>query len=252
MAYSLKYDLHTHTIYSRGIKGNHGKGTVLENARVAHSLGLEALGISDHGPGHIFYGMDMDYIGDMRRDVNYANELFPGLKVYLSVEANIINPSGKLDVPPEDFHYFDYVIAGYHYGVLGEEPVSAIKVCLGGYKSSFGGTTSEGARNYNTDLVVKALYNNHIKILTHPGDKADFDIDEISKACEETHTLMEINNHHNGLTVEGIRIAAKYNVDFIISSDAHIPGNVGTFDVALKRAREAGLPLERIVNLWNS
>ena len=252
MAFSLKYDLHTHTTYSHGIQGNHGKGTVEENARIAHSKGLKALGISDHGPGHILYGLDMKRIDDMRCDVERANELFSDLKIMLSVEANIINPSGNLDVLPEDFHYFDYIIAGYHYGVLGEAPLSAIRVCLGGYASSHGGTTSAGARNYNTDLVVKALYKNDIKILTHPGDKADFDIDVISKACEETNTLMEINNHHNGLTVEGIRIAAKYNVSFIISSDAHIPGNVGTFEVALKRAREAELPLERIVNLWNS
>ena len=60
---------------------------------------------------------------------------------------------------------------------------------------------------------------------------------------------MEINNRHGCLTVEGIRQAAKYDVTFIIGSDAHVPGDVGKYDEALRRAVEAGLDLKRIVNL---
>ena len=249
MAYKLKCDLHTHTTYSCGINGPHAKGTIEENAREAHNKGLTLLGISEHGPGHMFYGMDMKKIPDMRRDIENAKALFPELDIKLSVEANIINPSGNLDVKKEDIPLFDYIIAGYHYGVLGEEPLKAIKVCIGGYWHNYGGSTTAGAKNYNTDLVVKALYNNPLKVLTHPGDKAAFDIDVISKACEETGTLMEINNHHAELSVDAIKIAAKYDVSFIISSDAHISKNVGTFEKALARAEEAGLDLERIVNL---
>ena len=249
MAYKLSCDLHTHTVYSCGIKGPHAKGTIEENAREAHRKGLKLLGISEHGPGHKFYGMDMKKIPQMRSDIEEAKRIFPELDIRLSVEANIINPSGNLDVKKEDIPLFDYIIAGYHYGVLGEEPLKAVKVCLGGYWHNYGGRTSEGAKNYNTDLVLKALYSNPIKVLTHPGDKAAFDLDAISKACEETGTLMEISNHHAELSVPSIKIAAKYDVSFIISSDAHVPQNVGTFDKALARAEEAGLDLERIVNL---
>jgi len=237
--YKLKFDLHTHTVHS------HGKGNIIDNVKVAHEKGLNMIGIADHGPGHKFFGMDMNDIPVMRKEIEEAKALYPDLDIQLSVEANIINPSGIIDVSKEEQTLFDYVIAGYHYGIFGDNPMKSIKVILSGYTKLFSHVT------YNTDIIVKALYENNIKLLTHPGDKAKFDIGEIAKACEDTNTWMEINDHHNGLSVEGIKTAAKYNVQFVISSDAHLPKNVGNCDNAVKRAITAGLPLERIINLWN-
>lgn len=239
MDYKLKYDLHTHTIYS------HGKGNIFDNAKVAYEKGMHMIGIADHGPGHKFYGINLSDIENMREDIKQAELFFPKLEVKLSVEANIASPSGKLDLSEEEKELFDYIIAGYHYGAFGEKPMKAIKVCMG----SFWKAMSD--RTYNTDMIVKALYENDIKLLTHPGDKIDVDIKEVAKACAATGTLMEINNHHNGLSVEDLEIAANYNRYFVISSDAHVPENVGTFDEALKRAELIGLPLERIINLWS-
>ena len=98
-------------------------------------------------------------------------------------------------------------------------------------------------------MTLKALYENDIKILTHPGDKGRFDIDDIAKACADTDTLMEISTWHDHLTVEEIKIAAKYDVKFVISSDAHTPDRVGSFHGGIERALEAGLDIERIVNI---
>ena len=42
---------------------------------------------------------------------------------------------------------------------------------------------------------------------------------------------------------------AKENVKFIISSDAHSPERVGTYEGGLLRAFRAGLDPERIVNI---
>ena len=91
---------------------------------------------------------------------------------------------------------------------------------------------------------------NRLKILTHPGDKGDFDIERIARACGETGTWMEISTWHSHLTVEEIRTAMKdERVQFVISSDAHTPDRVGSFRGGLDRALEAGLPTERIVNI---
>lgn len=60
---------------------------------------------------------------------------------------------------------------------------------------------------------------------------------------------MEISTWHSHLTVEEIRTAMKEDVKFVISSDAHTPDRVGSFEGGLARAFEAGLPLERIVNI---
>ncbi len=245
MGFRLKYDLHTHSVYSRGIFRPHGKGRILDNVLEAEKKGLSAIGISDHGPGHSFYGMKLSDIPSMRRDIENAARSCPGVKVLLSVEANIINPSGRLDVSAEDQGLFDYIIAGYHYGVLGETPLRSFRVFLGGHIKLFSDIA------YNTDMVVRALYENDIKILTHPGDKIKVDINELSRACEETDTLMEINNRHDALSSKDLAKAAEYAVSFVISSDAHSPRNVGRYEAALQRALDISLPIDRIVNLWS-
>ena len=99
-------------------------------------------------------------------------------------------------------------------------------------------------------MIVNALRKNNLAILTHPGDKGPFDIEEITRVCVETDTLMEINCRHNHLTTDEIKIAMQNpDAKFIISSDAHIPEAVGAFKPGLKRALDAGLDPDRIVNI---
>ena len=250
MESKLYYDIHTHTVYS------HGKGTIEDNAAAAEAAGLKILGISDHGPGHIGFGIDMKKIPEMRLDIAAAKEKHKGLDIRLGVEANIINVSGRLDVIPEDLVLFDYIIAGYHFGVVGEAPFRSVATHAGGWWYSMTGRSAKRTMIHNTDLVLKALEINKIDIISHPGAKASFDIDAIASACRGTETLLEINNRHGCLTVEGIKQAMRYDVKFIASSDAHTPEDVGASDEALRRAKEAGLDPSRIINLrkefyWN-
>ena len=71
----------------------------------------------------------------------------------------------------------------------------------------------------------------------------------IAKACAATDTWMEISTWHSHLTTEEIKIAATEDVKFIVSSDAHSPKRVGSFEGGVKRALEAGLDMERLVNI---
>jgi len=243
-SHRLTYDLHTHTRYS------HGKGSIYDNARIAAEKGLKTLGISDHGPGHYLFGIKMDELPQMRRDIADAEAAFPGLEILLGVEANICNLSGALDITADQLRLFDYVMAGYHYGVFGEKPVQSLGVMLGGYLQNLTGRSSVRVRNHNTDMVVNSLHANKIRVLTHPVDKIDADIAAVAKACEETGALMEINRRHNGLTVEGLKTAMKYDVRFILGSDAHRPDHVGEVKASIDRAIQAGLEFSRIVNLY--
>ena len=243
MEYRLVSDIHTHTIYS------HGKGRIESNVDAGAAKGLDTVGIADHGPGHFLFGVDLMKVPQMRSDIERARQAHPGLEVLLGVEANIIDADGSLDVKKEDQKLFDYILAGYHYGVFGKSPVRAVRILLGGYVHGILGCSTSSAVNRNTDTVIAALHENDIRILTHPGDKAAFDIPAIAQACAETGTLMEINAHHRCLTVDGIRQAMKYDVRFWLSSDAHLPVNVGNIDAALRRAVSAGLDLSRIANL---
>jgi len=236
--YRLVYDLHTHTTYS------HGKGSVEENVREAFNKKLNFIAISDHGPGHLFYGVNRGDFVNLRNDIERMNVKYPKLNVRMSVEANIVKAGSGLDIKPEEFEEFDFVIAGYHYGLFG---CSCIRNWLWNKGFRYG---EEKLKKSNTDMVINALKSNDISILTHPGDKGPFDIRAIAEVCAETDTLMEINTWHGHMTEEEIRIAAEVkDVKFIISSDAHTPDRVGDFESGLERAVKAGLDLDRIVNI---
>ncbi|MDO4546189.1 MAG: PHP domain-containing protein [Bacillota bacterium] len=236
--YVMTYDLHTHTTYS------HGKGSVEDNVRQAFDKNLEYIAISDHGPGHLFYGINRNELVNMRNDIERMNVKYPRMGVKMSVEANTIKGGNGLDVRKEEFEEFDFIIAGYHYGLFG---CGCIRNWLWNKGFRLG---EESLRRSNTQMVEHALRENDIAILTHPGDKGPFDIAHLAKVCAETDTLMEINTWHGHMTVEEIRIAAEEpNVKFIISSDAHTPDRVGDFKEGVVRALEAGLDLSRIVNI---
>ena len=232
--YRLVYDLHTHTTYS------HGKGSVEDNVREAFNRKLEFIAISDHGPGHLFYGINRNEIVNMRNDIERMNVKYPKLNVKMSVEANIVEGGNGLDITPEEFEEFDFVIAGYHYGLFGCH-------CIRNWLWNKGFRSGEDKlKKINTDMVIRSLKENDIAILTHPGDKGPFDIRAIAEVCAET----DINTWHGHMTVEEIKIAAQVeDVKFIISSDAHTPDRVGDYKEGIERAAEAGLDLKRIVNI---
>lgn len=241
--YGLLFDWHTHTTYS------HGKGSIEDNVKTARERGLESIAITDHGPGHFGYGFRRREIPNMRAEIEALNETYPDIKIYMSVEANIINPSGNLDVRPEEFALYDFVIAGYHFGTLGENPAGSLMLHGRNLLCQKTGRWPDALIWKNTEMVTAALRRNPIRTLTHPGDKGRVDLDEIFRVCEETGTWLEISHRHRQLTVEEIRKAMKYDVKFIVGSDAHLAEDVGKGTRAFERIREAGLEPERVVNL---
>lgn len=243
-AYQMTYDLHTHTRYSHGWIFPHGKGTIDQNVTAAFQQGLSGIAISEHGPGHYMYGLKWEKLPQMREDLARQRELHQEMNIYLSVEANLTDTEIGLDIPKDQQGEFDFLLAGYHYGVL---HCNSMANHLFGKQTS--GNSYVKLMTRNTDLYIKALYENDIKVLTHPGDKGPVDMREVARACASTNTLMEINSRHEHLTVDEIRIAMEEDVLFIIDSDAHRPEAVGSFEKGLYRAEEAGLDIERIVNI---
>ena len=241
--YRLRYDHHTHTIYSRIGPYLHGKGRIIDNARAAAKRGLDSLAITDHGPSD-FYGLSLKRLPDMRRDIAKAKLTFPKLKVYLGVEADIVDTENGLDVSPADFEKFDFVNAGYHY-----VPKCHMIHNWLSFHMPWPEFLCKRLRKQNTERIIKALKSNDINILTHPGDKAFIDEHAVAKACEETGTLVEINARHRHPDEADLRIYKQYDVKFVISSDAHNPKNVGRYAETMALALEAGIDPDRIVNI---
>jgi len=239
MNYCIKYDYHTHTVYS------HGKGSVEDNVRAAVGRGLSGIAITDHGPGHLFYGVERGKIQSMREEIGKLRSIYKNIEIFMSVEADIFNSGNCLDIERDEIGQYDFIIAGYHYGVRNG-------FCAKNFIYGHGPAFLPGRnkmKHKNTEMAVRAVYENPIKILTHPGDKGPFDIVEIAKACAQRGTLLEISDSHEYLSLDGIRQAAKTDVEFVICSDAHSPETVGSCENGIKRALDAGLDMERIANI---
>jgi len=237
-------DLHTHTRYSRMGLYLHAHGTIMENVKAAHDCGLEEIAITDHGPREM-YGLSLKKLPQIRAEIAEAMAKYPDVKVKLGVEANIIDSPNGIDVEPEDLQLFDFINAGFHYGA----PRCKSLLNFAAFNLPCPKRLKEKLCEFNTELAVRAIKNNDILVLTHPGDKSFFDIDRLAAACEERGTLMEINARHKRPNVEDLKTMAKYRVKFIIGSDAHRPCQVGRFVKSVKLALDAGIDLDRIVNI---
>ena len=230
-------DYHTHTTFS------HGKGTIEDNVIVALEKGIQTIGISDHGYRHMAYGIKRKDILKMREEVNRLNEKYKDINILLGVECNILDEKGNIDITDKEREMLDYVMAGYHFGSTPTTLYGIINHC-----DNYLFKTSK-AKEKNTKAVVNAMKNNDIFIITHPGDKGDVYIEEIAKIAKQTNTMLEINSSHGNLNADQIIKIKDIGNEFVIGSDAHVPSNVGNFDLAMNIIKQSSLDLSRIKNI---
>ena len=241
--YEIESDLHTHTRYS------HGRGSIEDNVKAAISKGLKQIGIAEHGPGHIAFGVSRRRLADMKAEIMRLRDKYPQIEILFGSEANIYGPEGNIDIRREEYDYFDYVCAGWHFGAVdGATPAGIIRT----FGNLFRGTVEkakDGQLRRNTNMIVKAIETGGIKFLTHPGDKAPVDMLEVAETCARMGTLLEINTSHMSVTKDVLRLVMPTGVRFIVNSDAHSPKRVGDFQAGGELIIEAGLDPERVVNM---
>ena len=236
-------DYHTHTIYS------HGKGTIRENVEAAIAKGLREIAITDHGPGHMLYGVKRENFKKMRQEIDDLNKEFTEIKILLGVESNIISMDGDIDIDDEILGLVDMVSAGFHFGAKTKTLKDAwILYALN--KLTFGlDKLKSKARDRNTKAMVNAINNNKINLITHPGAKLAVDVIEVARAAGQRDTALEINSHHGHLSVDELRLVMNENVKFMVNSDAHRKEDVGNVKAGISRAVEVGLVKKQILNI---
>lgn len=217
-------DLHTHSVSS-----GHAYSTIQEMMVVAKLKQLEAMAITDHGPGmpgapHIYY------FGNMR----VLPESIGGVRLFKGVEANIIDREGNLDVPDHYLQRMDIVLAGMHDVV-----------------------TPYGSVAENTQAMIRAMQNPYVDIIVHPGNPAFIvDYQQVVQKAKEIGIVIEINNSSfcgsRAGSVENCHsianlVATEGNL-ISIGSDAHYADGVGFFDYALAAIEKAGVKEEQILN----
>lgn len=231
-------EYHCHTIYSDG------KSTMEENIKAAIDMGLEKIGISDHGYKHKGFGVKYKDYPKMKAEIEKLREKYPQIQILLGVEANILDDKGNIDVDDYIRNYVDYVMAGYHFGSMPPNFRGLLN-----HARNFIKPFKLSEIEYNTRALVNAMEQNQIFILTHPGDKGIVYTEEVAKAAEKTKTVLEINAHHNNLSIEQIEIAKAYNIKFSVGSDAHHYSHLKMITQALERAEKADVNGSRIINV---
>ncbi|MEG0377242.1 MAG: PHP domain-containing protein [Eubacterium sp.] len=235
--------MHTHTTYS------HGKNSIAEMVQQARKIGLESIVISDHGRSHPMFGVRKRNFKKMRQEIDALNKKYDDIKVYLSVESNIIGAGGEIDIKEEERTYCDWIYAGYHYGFIPATVSDFFHFAMRNYLSKVFPFMRKKARVINTQSYLKMMDQYNIKMITHPGDKLPIEIEPIAKKAAERGVILEINPRHAHLNAEELKIALQYNVKFAVNSDAHSIEALGQIEGAQEIIKTVAVPFSRIVNI---
>lgn len=235
-------DFHTHTIYS------HGKGTIEENVREAERKGFQYVAISDHGLGHIAFGLRRRELDEVRREIDRLNKIC-SVKVLMSVESNIIGIDGWVDVTAHDLEYFDVLLCGYHKFIWPRNGYDCFNfIMYNGLYNTFKFEPSRAVIKGNTRAYIRAIQRYPIDVITHVNYGLKVDCEEIAKAARDYGTLIEINSKRISYTDEQFCKMYDTGVNFIVNSDAHTVSRVGEFALAESLISRLNVDPRRIVN----
>ena len=246
----LIYDCHTHTNYS------HGKNTAREMIDRAHEIGLCGIHITEHGYMHYHSKKHLTTAEThlrLRDEVEKCKSIYPAMDICFGVEANVINLDGEIDVPQSFDGIYDFINVGYHMMVVMTDIKSEFK--LQGnvliYKKLGVVSLEPKFSEICTETMLKTLDNYNINMITHPTRSYPMDMERIAKKCEETNTLLEINDPKGLLNADQVRKVLKVSdkVNFAVGSDAHCVENVGKCETAFKIIKESGVDIKRVVNV---
>lgn len=217
-------DTHSHTVAS-----THAYSNVHDYFQAAKHKGMQMFSLTDHGPK----------MPDSPHPWHFGNRhviprLVDNIACLKGIEANILPPSGGLDVPEGMRAFLDFTIASFH------EPV-------------FTPTTKQA----HTLAVVNTFKNSDCQILGHPGNpNYPLDYAEVIRAAKDNNVLLEINNSSFSHSRQGsepnciriMELVDQLDWKVVFSSDAHIAYHLGEYSQSIKHADSINFPIERVVN----
>ena len=242
----MRNNYHTHTYLCK-----HAEGNVNDYVKKAVELGMEEIGISDHGPllHNPFPRMTIfEFFNVYLKEIEKAQEEYKGqIKVYKSLELEYLDKD--YDYIQSLREHLDYLVLGCHY-------YSSTNPCK--ETSTFHIDTVEKLSQY-VQLVEHALDTGFFKIIAHPDmfflgykkfdDYARSACRRIIEAAIRNDVYLEINangmrrvKHRGYPREEFFQMAKNMNAKIIIGADAHHPDELD--DEAVKDAEEFAKSLE--------
>jgi putative hydrolase len=221
--YRITADLHVHTIAS-----GHAADTIRTVCKAAEEKKLDAIAITDHGPG-VPGGANKVYFRTLPRLVR-GIKAQTKLRIITGIEEDIKNRKGELMIPPEILKKLEIVMAGCHpFTWIADQSIAV-----------------------RTDALINAIVKNRIQVVTHPvGSGYDLDLKAVIDACVTSRVALEFNaskvNDMNE-SMNFLEMCAEEGVFIVVGSDAHVAEEVGDFSRALPLLQKAKFPEQLLLN----
>jgi len=241
----IKTDTHTHTLAS-----GHAYSTIEENLKAGKEQGLELVGATDHFSSFFVPSTEFACYGFFINKKTLP-EVWHGVRLLFGAEVDIVDLKGNLFghdiyIP---FPYKDENKVTYEEGILNKLDYLIASVHFKEFAAN--STAVE-----NTELYIKALEHDKVKILGHIGRSGlEFDVKEVVKAAGDMNKMIEINEASFGYDDEIInrckQIAiscAENGTKIAVNSDAHCSFKIGKYPNAVRLLEEIDFPEELIAN----
>jgi putative hydrolase len=222
----LRGDCHSHTRWSDG-------GAPIEvMARAAAALGHEYLVITDHSPRlTVAHGLSRDRLLAQLDEIERLRAELAPFRLLTGMEVDILE-DGSLDADDDVLARLDVVVASVH---------SKLRMDT----------------QRMTERMVLAVASPHVDVLGHCTGRlidkrppSSFDPDYVFAACARFGTAVEINCRPERCDPpdELVQIALSHGCEFVISTDAHAPGQLEWQPYGCDIAARNRVPPDRIVN----
>ena len=222
----IQGDLHAHTKWSDGA---HDLETLVKAAR---ERGYRYLAITDHSKGlGVTHGLDGKRVLEQIALVDAAARKLKDFRILKGIEVDI-RGDGSLDLPDAVLSGLDIVVASIHSGF-------------------------RQARDQITNRLLAAVRNPFVNVIGHPTgrligerDACDADMEAVFREAARRGVAMEINAHPARLDLndQHARMAKKYGLPLVISTDTHIIENLGYMEYGIGVARRGWIGKGDVLN----
>jgi DNA polymerase (family 10) len=220
---------HCHTIYSDG------RNSIEEMALAAEALGMGYLTITDHSPSaHYAHGVGIDRLRAQWDEIARVQDRVK-IKLLKGTESDILE-DGSLDYPDHFLEQFDIIIASIH-------------------------SRHRMDSEQMTQRLLRALKLPFFKVWGHPlgrliGSRPPFEcrMGQVLDTIAESKCAIEVNGDPRRLDLEPdwIRTARTRGIRFIISTDAHSIGGLGSLHYGVSTARRGWLTRDEVLNTFDT
>ena len=225
---SLRGDCHSHSDWSDG------GSPILEMAETARELGREYLVLTDHSARlTVAHGLDAARLRAQLDVLAEHNAELAPFRILTGIEVDILE-DGSLDQDEDLLAELDVVVASVHSKLRMDVPAMTARMLA-------------AIESPHTDILGHCTG----RLITGRGrPQSTFDAEAVFSACARTGTAVEINSRpeRQDPPEDLLRQAVGLGCLVAIDTDAHAPGQLGWLGRGCRKAIEAEVPVDRIVN----